>query len=82
MRIPTLTAVAGTDFIQLVNLGLAPNFPSLPAGASCSVTLEVTTDIPGVFVNVSQELTETLPPDNISLSSGFAVAESPMTSVV
>ncbi len=69
---PTLIAVAGSDVVQLNAFGFAPSFPALPAASTCSVTVDVTTDLPTVFVNVTGELTDSTFPD--PLSSGFAVA--------
>ncbi len=52
----TLTAVPGTSSINLFANGFLPSFPALAAMSSCSVTVDVTTDTTGVFVNTTGEL--------------------------
>ena len=52
----TLTADPGTSIIGLAAVGSSPSFPVLPAGSSCTVTVDVTTSTTGVFVNTSGEL--------------------------
>ena len=63
--IGVLTANPGGTTISYVTNSL------LAAGASCSVRVDVVTDAPGLFVNVSRELTSTSPSTE---SSGFATA--------
>ncbi len=66
---PTLTAVSGTGLVSLFANGFLPSFPALPAGASCTVTVDVTTNATGAFENITGELL--IPPSG---SAGFASA--------
>ena len=52
----TLTAVSGTDLIRLTATGFLPTFPVLSAGSICTVTVDVTTESTGVFVNTTSDL--------------------------
>ena len=52
----TLTADPGTGLIRLFAAGFLPTFPVVAAGATCTVSVDVTTDGLGIFVNTSQEL--------------------------
>jgi len=67
---PTFSAASGTSTITLFSAGMSPGFPVLIAGASCTVTVDVTTTAAGLFTNTSGELSSGTP----SVSSGFATA--------
>ncbi|MFQ5524628.1 MAG: beta strand repeat-containing protein [Thermoanaerobaculia bacterium] len=70
---PTVTANPGTGVITLVAAGLLPAFPALDGGATCTVTVDVTAAVEGLYENVSGELD--LDPDiSTFLSAGFATA--------
>lgn len=70
----SLTASAGTSTVSLSANGFAPNFPVLTGGSTCTVTVDVTTESNGVFVNTTGELTTTAAGQS-AMSSGFATAE-------
>ena len=63
----TVTATSGTGVISLFVNG----FPAVAAGATCTVTVDVTTNTAGLFVNISGEL---LSGSGVEVSSGVATA--------
>ena len=65
----TLNAVSGTSIVSYFASGFGAN-PVVAAGSTCVVTVDVTTDSAGVFVNTTGELLT----GNSLLSSGFASA--------
>ncbi|MEZ4954498.1 MAG: hypothetical protein R2825_13095 [Saprospiraceae bacterium] len=53
---PTLTATSGTSSISFFANGLVPSFPSLAAGASCTITVDVVPSQFGTFENITNDL--------------------------
>jgi hypothetical protein len=66
----TLTAASGTNLIQLYAPGSAPTYPTLVAGSTCTVTVDVTTESTGSFANTTGPLFS----GPSSESSGIATA--------
>lgn len=71
---PTLTAVSGTSTVSLFANGIVPTLPALAAGASCTVTFNVTAATPGVYVNTTRDL-ENGP---VQMGKAAAVLEVPL----
>ena len=69
----TVTATPGTGVISFFADGLLPSFPAVEAGATCTVTVDVTTNESGLFVNISGELLSG-PSFSLLASSGVATA--------
>ena len=53
---PTFTALAGTNTVTMFAFGSLPLAPSLVAGSSCTITLDVITEVAGNLENTTDSL--------------------------